>query len=101
MSLQTEPTSNLEKSLRVYKSFDDYVSSGAFAILSQAEMICAYEYFRIHKRLDSKAGRVRLVLDKRKSLDDEPLEDLSILQPDGSRACANWELDENGYQVLK
>jgi hypothetical protein len=32
--------------------------------------------------------------------EEEPEEDLLILQPDGSRACLNWELKGQGFQVI-
>lgn len=33
-------------------------------------------------------------------LGNTPQEDLGIYQPDGSKACINWELAGQGYQIL-
>lgn len=83
-----------------YRSFDDYLNSGRFAKLSQDEMTAVYDYFQKHHRLDRVENRRPLVLDSRRTLDGEPIEDLSIIQPDGSRACVNWELNNGGFQIL-
>lgn len=32
--------------------------------------------------------------------EDWPQEDLLIEQPDGTKACLNWELRGKGYQIL-
>jgi hypothetical protein len=33
------------------------------------------------------------------ALEEDMIEDLKIIQPDGSRACVNWELKGHGYHI--
>jgi len=83
-----------------YGSFDAYLASGQFAKLSQTDMVLVYNHFEKLGKLEAEVQRRELVLDSRRTLDGEPIEDLSIIQPDGSRACANWELEGKGFQLV-
>ena len=40
------------------------------------------------------------MLDKKYGAYEEPEEDLLIYQPDGTKACLNWELAGQGFHVL-
>lgn len=91
---------NLQINLLKYKSFDAYLNSGEFARLSSKDQVAVYDYYRKADKIDAEEKREPLVHDSRRTLEDEPFEDLSILQPDGSRACVNWELDANGFQLV-
>jgi len=95
-----EQNKRLLNSTNEYATFDDYLNSGQFAKLSPEEMTTVYNHYDKAGRIESEQKRSPLLHDSRRTLDDEPFEDLSILQPDGSRACANWELDENGFQLI-
>jgi len=90
---------NLKQLVGNYSNFDDYFNSGQFEKLSQADMVLVYEHFKKLGKLEAHVRRTELHLDSRRTLDDEPLEDLRIIQPDGSRACVNWELDPRGFQI--
>ncbi|MEI7718656.1 MAG: hypothetical protein WCI72_02220 [archaeon] len=83
-----------------YSTFDAYLASGQFATLSPTQMVDVYQHFEKLGKLEAGVQRRELVLDPRRSVDGEPIEDLSIIQPDGSRACANWELDARGFQLV-
>ena len=91
---------NVKQLVGEYRSFDEYLASGQFAALSQSQMVAVYNHFQHSGKLDKPERRSTLVLDSRKTLDGEPIEDRGILQPDGSRACANWELDPTSFQVI-
>lgn len=92
---------NLKQISEKYNNFDDYFNSGQFEKLSQSDMALVYDHFKKIGKLEAGVQRKELRLDSRKTLDDEPFEDLSILQPDGSRACVNWELDPTSFQLVR
>jgi hypothetical protein len=83
-----------------YSTFDAYLASGNFATLSQSQMIEVYSHFAKLGKLEAMIPRKKLVLDPRRTLDGEPIEDLGIIQPDGSRACVNWEISPREFQVI-
>lgn len=92
--------SEIERLVGNYKNFDAYLASGQFATLSQSQMVTVYNYFEKLGKLEVGVQRRELVLDSRRSVDGEPIEDLGIIQPDGSRACVNWELNSSGFQIV-
>ena len=42
----------------------------------------------------------KILADDREILEEELPEDMMILQPDGSRACINWELRDKGFSLV-
>lgn len=42
----------------------------------------------------------KILADERDIPEEELPEDLGIIQPDGSRACINWELRGKGYSLV-
>jgi hypothetical protein len=83
-----------------YENFDTYLASGRFESLPPEKMIQVYYYFEKLGKLEAGERRKELTIDRRKTLDGEPFEDREIIQPDGSRACVNWELDKSGFQLV-